>query len=335
MRLPLVLIFALGCHGRATSSLKARAALPTTAARPVDANQGGGRGANKWKDTGVYLDGKPIGVLGFGELPITLKPIFIEQEKSAEMRPGSHDPGYVVIKERRYRFTDYLKSMGIDISRIREFHVMGPRPSETIIATAADLKSKRAAGFQFRFGSGGVGGKAIPVVPNGFANDKSPDKISSVMIYIDKKPPTLGTEGLELDGELVSGIPYAREPLHGGVRVYKDDRLVASLHRRDVVEQDPISTDEDGTQHFGLFRVLRTEGVDLRGVTEAWVIRDERRKEKLDGAALADVTFELGEKKQNAVYLGKNKLQAQVIALHSKPVHTDQLPVILSTESDD
>jgi hypothetical protein len=186
----------------------------------------------------------------------------------------------------------------------------------------------------FRFG-GTVGGKAIPIVPNGFGNDMGPDKVSAVMIYVNKKPPLLTPEGYELDGQLVDGIPYAAEPLHGGVRVYKDDRLVDSLHRRNVVEKDPVSTDADGTAHYKLLDILAEDGVDVRNLSEAWVIRDERRKERLTKEELANATFELGARKQNAILIGHEKFSAQVLALHSKPVRADQLPVVLKEESDD
>src|SRR5262245_54175352 len=38
------------------------------------------QGMARWKDTGVYLDGKPIGFLAFGELPITLKPTWVKDK---------------------------------------------------------------------------------------------------------------------------------------------------------------------------------------------------------------------------------------------------------------
>src|SRR5262245_42357559 len=38
-------------------------------------------GAARWKDVGVYLDGKPISFLTFGELPITLKPIWLKVKR--------------------------------------------------------------------------------------------------------------------------------------------------------------------------------------------------------------------------------------------------------------
>jgi hypothetical protein len=321
-----------GCKARHTRQARVAAPLPPA---PVTAPDEEKKGGNRWKDTGVYVDGVPVGVLSFGELPIALKPVWIEEQKSAEKEPGSNTPDYVIVKQRRYRFTDYLRALGINLAEIKELHVAGPRWSETIVATGAELRSKKARGFMFRFG-GTVGGKAIPVVPNGFGNDMGPDKISAVMVYIHKQPPkVVPNEGFELDGQILQTVPYAKEPVHGGVRVYRDDRLVDSLHRRTVVEKEAAGVDSDGTPHYKLLDILAQDGVDVRNIQEAWIIRDERRKERLSTAQLADLTFTLGERKQNAIYVGKEKLPAQVLALHTKTVKTDQLPVILREESDD
>ena len=82
----------------------------------------------------------------------------------------------------------------------------------------------------FRFG-GLVGGKAMPHAPDDFGNGETPDKISGVMIYIDRKPPTVTREGIELDGVDQTGVPYYGEPLRGGIRVYLDDKLAAIIKR--------------------------------------------------------------------------------------------------------
>ena len=37
-------------------------------------------GMSKWRDVGVYVDGQPVGFLTFGELPIALKPVLVEDE---------------------------------------------------------------------------------------------------------------------------------------------------------------------------------------------------------------------------------------------------------------
>ena len=318
-----------GCRSRTALVRQARASVPVRQTAPAKQEGQGDRGGNRWKDTGVYLDGKPIGVLGFGELPITLSPVWISEEKSAEIEPGSHAPGYVIVKQRRYRFVDYLKSLGVDLKRVKALQVAGPRWSETISVSGAELRSPKGRDFMFRFG-GSVGGKAIPVVPNGFGNDMSPDKISAVMIYLDKKPPqVVSNEGLVLDGKVVSGIPYAEEPVHGGVRVYLDDKLVDSLHRKNVVEKEAV----DGK--YNLLEVLERDGVDVRRVKEAWIIRDERRKERLSASDLIGLDFEMGERKQNSILVGQAKWPGQVLALHTRPVKSEQLPKILPEESDD
>src|SRR5512135_3255490 len=45
-------------------------------------------GMSRWKDTGVYLDGKPIAFLNFDELPIALKPTWIKDKVSDNKPPG-------------------------------------------------------------------------------------------------------------------------------------------------------------------------------------------------------------------------------------------------------
>jgi hypothetical protein len=175
-------------------------------------------GAARWKDTGVYLDGKPIGFLTWGELPIGLKPTWVKDKVSANKRAGTKDLGWRWAQQRRYRFTDYLVAMGIDVKNVKELHVYGPRFSNSIVATTADLLSPKAREFYFRFGAN-TGGKAIPAVPENFAGGKVSDKIAAVMIYSEKVPPKLTSEGFELDGKPIER-PYYGEPIRGGIRVY-------------------------------------------------------------------------------------------------------------------
>src|SRR5258708_4420973 len=63
------------------------------------------QGMSRWKDTGVYVDGKPVGFLTFGELPIACKPTWLKDKVSAEKRPGTDDPGWRWAKQRVYKFT--------------------------------------------------------------------------------------------------------------------------------------------------------------------------------------------------------------------------------------
>lgn len=287
-------------------------------------------GMARWKDVGVYVDGKPMGFLSWGELPVALAPTWVKDKVSAEKRPGTDDPGFRWARQRFYRFTDYLTAIGVDVRTIKELHVYGPKLSQTNISTGADLRSPAAAGFMFRFGSN-VGGKPIPQVPDEFGNGKTPDKISGVMVYIKKKPPRMvRNEGLELDGQMQVGVPYYGEPLRGGVRIYIDDRLAAIIKRQEL-DMKHAEPGPDGAPTWKLADVLAAQGADTRQAVELWVIRDERRAERLPAAALATLRFAASSQAKGGVILPGN-LRANAIAIHTRALTPAELPQITADD---
>ncbi len=288
-------------------------------------------GAARWKDTGVYLDGKPVAFLTWGELPITLKPTWLKDKVSANKRPGSTDLGWRWGQQRFYRFTDYLKALGIDINKVKEMHVYGPRFSESVIASRADLQSPRANDFMFRFG-GNVNGKAIPRVPQGFGGGRPPDKISAVMIYMEKKPPTLDSEGFMLDGVPQEGVPYYGEPIRGGVRVYLDNRLAAIIKRQEL---DPTAakTAANGELEWSLGAFLAAQGVDTSKVVELWAIRDDKRADKFPASDISAMTFQASSQAKGGVLLTDKLIRANAIALHTRALEPADMPI--TTADDD
>jgi hypothetical protein len=294
-------------------------------------------GAARWKDTVVYLDGRPIGFLQFGDLPITLKPTWVKQKISQNKPPGC--PSCLAWKwteERFYRFTDYLRAIGVDPAKVKEIHVQGPKIPNTIVATGADLMTPAANEFEFRFG-GRASGKALPHVALNFGNGQGPDKISAVMIYVTKKPPKVTEDGYELDGQLTDGVPYYGEPVRGGVRIYLDDKLAAIIKRQDL---DPklARKNPDGQLAWNLYDFLHKNGVDTSKVVEGWVVRGERRHEKLAAADLATMWFEAaaksGKSESGAVLLGDQNIVTNVLALHSRAVKPEELPQVRPDEED-
>lgn len=289
-------------------------------------------GMSRWKDVGVYLDGKPIGFMTFGELPIGLKPLWVKDQVSAEKPPGSGPefPGWRWAQQRFYRFSDYLKALGVPLAKVKQIHVYGAKFSETVVATGKDLLSKKADEFRFRFG-GNTFGKAIPRVQNDFGNGKSPDKIASVMIYIDKKPPTLvRNEGLYLDGVLQEGVPYYGEPVRGGVRVYIDDRLAAIIKRQDL-DVSKATKLADGELHWKLADVLASQGAKLDKQLELYTIRDELRQDKpLTPEQFNTITFSASSQAKGGILLdvdGK-QVRANALAFHSRHLSPDEIPVV-------
>jgi hypothetical protein len=288
-------------------------------------------GMARWKDTGVYVDGQIRGFLTWGELPVALKPTWIRDKVSSNKRAGTNDPGWRWSQQRFYKFTDYMKAIGVDVKKVKVIHVYGPRFTQTIVATGKDLQTPPANGFMFRFG-GNVSGKAIPQVPMGFGNGKTPDKITSVSIYVEKKPPELVPDvGLQLDGQTQLGVPYHGEPIRGGVRVYLDDRCAAIIKRQELDVKLATKTDA-GELRWNLAQVLSAQGVDLKKVSELWVIRDDRRTESFPGTAIADLTFEAGSQAKGGVLLGDASVRANAIALHTTPIKRSELPYVIDDE---
>lgn len=286
-------------------------------------------GMSRWKDTGVYLDGKPIGFIQFGELPISLKPTWVRDKVSVEKPPGcpiETCPGWKWSHQRTYKFTDYLKAIGVDIHTIKMMHVYGPKLSETIAVTGRDLESKAASEFTFRFGAL-VAGKAIPHVPAHFGNHRSPDKMAAVMIYVTKKPPKITRDGIELDGVDQTGVPYYGEPLRGGVRVYLDDHL-ATVIKRQELDVKKATKAADGELYWNVSTFLTDNGIDTSKVVEGWVIRNDRRAEMIAWPELAKMSFSAGSQAHGGVLLGEKAVLANAIALHSRHIQPSELPVI-------
>jgi hypothetical protein len=326
-------------------------AAATAAAAPADASLGSGSeidddayvpaefktGASRFKDVGVYVDGKPIGFIAFGELPITLKPTWVKHKANVEKPIECKEcPIWRWVEQRYYRFNDYLRAVGIEPRTIRQIHVQGPSEANTIIATGRDLVDPKADEFMFHFGAD-VRGKPIPHVPLHFGNGFDPDKMTAVMIYIKKTPPAFDDYGFLLDGRPVDGIPYFGEPLRGGVRVYLDDKLAAIIKRQDL-DAKQATTGSDGELAWSLWGFLKSRGVETSKVVEGWVIRQDVREEKIAAADLATMSFEApskaGKSQSGAVLLGDKKIVANVIALHTRPIKPNELPVIRPEEND-
>jgi hypothetical protein len=202
------------------------------------------------------------------------------------------------------------------------------------IVSGDELRSPKGRGFLFRFG-GGVGGKAIPVLPGRFGNRIKPDKIAAVMIYVTKKPPQLlREEGLSFDGvHAIDGIPYYGDPLRGGVRVYQDDRLVLQIKRPLLRQTAPVAGSE-AEPRWQLWNLLEARGVDTSRIAEGWVIRDERRRERLTREQLRSLTFTAGERGQSRILLGDEHIPASALALHARPLLPAELPQLLPSEQD-
>jgi hypothetical protein len=291
------------------------------------------KGASRFKDPGVYVDGVPVGMVRFGELPVPLEPYWHEERASVPYKQGDAHKPYKIVKQRRYRWLDYFNALGIDTERIDQVHIYGgAKRRAAVVVTGKELREH--GGFMFRFGSD-VYGKTIPACPNGVGDGKCPDVVGAVAVYIDKKAPIREGAHFYLNGERLKDIPYFGEPLRGGVRIYKDGSLATTIKRRKLTQDELKVTTPEGDTRWKFFAFLEMQGVDTKDITEAWVIRQNKRVQKLTREQIENATFEATGQKRGEILFGDMSIPTNALALHTKPVSDSDLPVFLPHELED
>lgn len=285
------------------------------------------KGIKKFKDPGVYVDGVIKGMLKFGELPLTLEPVWHEEEAAVPFKKGDKGPRYKVVKQRRYRWTDYFKAIGIDLDSINEMHIYGgsKRPV-AVIVKGEDLR-ERGESFMFRFGSD-VYGKPIPACPANIADGNCPDNIRAIAVYIKRTPPVRKRGYFYLDGEKLTDIPYYGSPLRGGVRVYLDGPMVAHIKRHKLADGgDGLKVDRpDGTTGYKFFDFLKSQGVDTGSIKEAWLVHKDKFVKRVDREELLTATFIAGQRRSGQILFGDDKIPTSAIALSSQRIAASDIP---------
>jgi len=303
MRFLLILIAVTGCRepnaGKVGKVGNAATTPPPPAAASTPSSSGHGSGRDRWRGGGVYLDGAPIGMLRFAELPPGLQPVWETQRHRLPFRAG--EP----VRERetqvpRYRVTDYLLALGVPLADVTAVHLHGGRDG-AIVLSGADLR-RHPDDVLFRFAAD-TSGKPIPLV-RGIDVNTSFDDLQALAIYVARKPPTLtADQTLELDGVRVSGIPYRGEPMREGIRVYLDDRLVAVLKRNQLA----------ATAGLRLGEVLARAGVASTGVDRIELIHGDARTGQLPAGE-----HQLGFDPATSGEIVIDGLPASALALYTK-----------------
>ncbi len=289
-------------------------------------------GLKMFRDPGVYLDGKPIGMLKWGELPVKLKPTWHKEEAAIPFK--GNQPRTKIVRQRRYRFIDYFKALGIDVKAIKEVHMYGGAKRSIALVIKGDAFRANPS-FAFRFGSD-VFGKPIPACPSKYFSDAGcPDNINAIAVYIDKKPPERRGGYFYLNDKKVEGIPYYGIPLRGGVRVYLDGPFVAHIKRHkleSVQDLEGVSRLIDGQRVFSLFAFLKTQGVDTKKVSQAWLIHHDRFVREVSRAELKKATFVAAQRKSGEILFGDEKIACNAISLQSKKISAKNIPHPLAHE---
>jgi len=329
-----------GCsrHEKSSDPAPAKTAAPAPAAPTTQANAGDGvvdadgrhrnlqdwnpaefkgKRGRRWKDPAVYVDGREVGVLWFGELPRSLKPTWINDVEDLDFKPGDKGPRTRPIKVRRYRLDHYLEVVGVDIGKVKRIHIYGGKGNVSDISGAQLRKFRKT--IQFGFGRL-TSGKAIPYYPEGLQLDQMFDRMVGVAVYIDKAPPKLDKDDYPLgaDGQPTADIPYFGKPIRGGIRVYKDDVLATTIKRKRLDPKAAYAVHKDnGELWYDLVPTLESLGVDMSKVVDAEVVFDERRVKIIHRDELLKRQFTATSQNRGAIQLDDGTV-VEALTLYTK-----------------
>ena len=199
-------------------------------------------------DVPVFVDGKQVSVLRYGELP----PGVTETTNPAE--PDS---------ERRYfRLWDYLKAIGASPERVQALHFAG-KTNEIASLEGSELRAEKDR-FVFDF-IGGTGGVAEPMWRvKGLKNRLHIDGFTGINVFVATKPWEIDPrERCYLDGDDCKPVArFTSEDLKKGTRVYVDGKLTAYVKRRLLSNDALVSKAESGDAIYSMDKYLASLGID-------------------------------------------------------------------------
>ena len=202
-------------------------------------------------DAPVFVDGKQVGVLRFGEMP-TMEPIVLEGGAT------------------RFRMYDYLKGIGVDINAIKSVHFHGN--NDRIASLEGSELRKEKDRFVFGYPAGGDTGTPHQKWDTaGLKNEFSIHEIRRVSVFVKKPVPQISKEKqchVGADGDCTDAVPYADGVIAKGTRVYLDGKMVGFVKRRQVTDDMRISAaaaDPSETK-YSLAKLLAGMGVSPTGI---------------------------------------------------------------------
>ncbi len=265
----------------------------------------------KWKDPIVYVDGKPVGALWFGELPRAVEILPVGHMEEADGRT------FYEIHTYEIRIADYLRAVGVPLGQIREVHFYGGGEHVAVVSG----RELRRLKDRFTIGYGDDrGGKIKWTPPDDLQTNTSFDLVTGVAVYVKKRPPQVKDDAVILDGDYTDLVPYYGEPLRGGVRVYIDDKLATTIKRRLLTDKDELAKMAGNELRWDLRAFLQHEKVPVKKLAAVEVIYDERREQRFGPEALEKLYFVANPQKKGEVLLGDERIPAEAIALYTRPL---------------
>ena len=287
-----------GCsksHASAPPPPVAPAAAAITAVPPAEGSHGGGKNGNgRFRDSYVYLDGKPVGVLRYSEIPSSLKPIAVPEIDDLDI------PRY-------FKLGSYLQSTGVDLARVKQLQIYGSHGRVAIVSgdELRTLNDKLVFDFtQQDHGKPRARWTQLHALP------KRPmvDVIMGIAVYVNKTAPAFDGSGqLSLDGKPIEEfeIPYVGDEIPKGTRVYVDGKLEGWVRRKQLSDKLIAPGSDRLHAKFSLDAFLTSIGVSTRDAKAIDFMDGDDMVARLDGKRWPleknDYVFELPKRSHGKV----------------------------------
>jgi hypothetical protein len=259
----------------APQSASATASAAAIAA-PEEADAGskqGGTKTRRFREAGVYVDGRTLAWVKFLELPQKL-PV-----RWTSRREGRF--------HRRYRVAEYIEALGVDLATVKQIHILGGRGKHAIV-DGDELRRVRDT-LMFSFTQGDKGRPQMHWPSGGMEVNKQLDMMQDLMIYQHKTPPKYHERKHYMyfeDGKKIEGVPYATDEREGGTRVYVDGVMVTAIKRKTLPEKVEVpGTAEQGLTRFSLRAYLENAKIPLDSVHGMELSSNDKVELSLDAAA--------------------------------------------------
>lgn len=236
------------------------------------------------KDAAVYVDGKIVAFLKAHELPPNLRTVATHRQ------------------EIHYGFASYLRTLGVDVGKVRALHLHGGTIGGFVSIVPGDSLRKAGDNVRFAFQADGNGRPRPDFNGHSRASlglNTSIDVINAVAVYVDKEPPHENENfGLSYpDGKPVDGMAYADKEAGAGTRVYLDGKLVSIVKRKGLTN-DLLVTQELSKPEFSLSAYLTSVGIDLAKTTTVDFIDGQGPRARLAPGAVRHLTFAVPARNQ-------------------------------------
>jgi hypothetical protein len=280
-----------------------------------DANKTGGVQFAAYKETWVYVDGEPKGVLLLAEIPSWVPVQWADDIEGLDFNKLTPpDKRTKKVQLLRYNLLEYLKAVHVNTAKIKEIYVQGGGYSEL----TRPILDKYGKDITFDF-MGNDLTKTRFYGPTTVNVNLTYDRYVAVNVIIDKPLLTFDARhhARDASGALLNGIPYHGTPERGGVRVYLDGGLAFVIKRNSLGDVGRVSMSEP---RWSLMKLLAANGLhpDVGGidvVSEKDIYNMHRTR--LPPDVMKDPTFMTSSNASGQVVFGAENVPVNAFLLYS------------------